>query len=224
MADETAVDQREVPVASHFEDAVQQRTSEMAGMWLFLATELMFFGGLFAAFAKYRTEFSEGFAAAAAHLDLPLATANTAVLLTSGLTMAKAEPAFRAGDRHTGCRWIGVTMALGTLFLLIKAWEYWTEYAHGLMPIGGLAFAYEGPEPAAAHMFFDFYYAMTGLHALHMVVGIGLLAVMLNLARVAEDGFALSRRVQVAGLYWAFVDMVWVFVFTSLYLLGGHGA
>ncbi|MGF1553546.1 MAG: cytochrome c oxidase subunit 3 [Paracoccaceae bacterium] len=222
MADEGLADDRAIPVKSHFEDASQQRAAEMAGMWLFLATELMLFGGLFAAFAHYRTKFPEGFALAAAHLDLPLATVNTAILLTSGLAVAKAEPAFRAGDRRLGCRLIALTMALGTLFLALKGYEYWTEYSHGLMPFAGLAFDWDGPHPAAAHLFFDFYYAMTALHALHMIVGIGLLGVMLYLARTADDGFWLSRRVQIAGLYWAFVDMVWVFVFASLYLLGGE--
>tara|TARA_B100002019_G_scaffold171186_1_gene147966 strand:+ start:99 stop:749 length:651 start_codon:yes stop_codon:yes gene_type:complete len=210
-----------VTIASHFEDAEQQREAGLMGMWLFLATELMLFAGLFGAFGIYRGLHGEAFAEAARHLDLPLASINTAILLTSGLTMALAERSVQAGLIVVARRWIVATVALGAVFLVIKGYEWHHEFAEGLMPLLGLPFDYDGSHPAQAELFFDFYFAMTGLHALHMLVGLGALAVLWVLGRPQPGPRAdrYIRQMRITGMYWAFVDVVWVFVFTSLYLL-----
>ena len=208
-------------IASHFEDAEQQREAGLMGMWLFLATELLLFAGLFGGFAIYRGLHGDAFAAAARHLDLPLATANTVILLTSGLSMALAERMAHAGAPQLARRWIAVTVALGASFIAIKGYEWHHEYSEGQMPLLGLAFEYDGPDAAQAHLFFDFYFAMTGLHALHMLIGLAALVLlwMLGRPRAGLQPDRYIRQVQITGMYWAFVDVVWVFVFTSLYLL-----
>lgn len=223
MAEAGAEGQERAEVAEQFDDIGQQITANLAGMWLFLATEIMFFGGLFTAFAVYRTRHAEAFAEAAGHLHLWLGAANTAILLTSGLAMALADPAMRRDSRRGALAAIAATLLLGLAFLGIKAYEYSAEFAEGLMPILGLPFRYEGAQPAQAEMFFDLYYALTGLHALHMLIGIGLLALIFVLVWRWRDPARLTRQVQISALYWAFVDVVWLFVFPTLYLLGGGG-
>lgn len=205
--------------AEQFDDLVQQRQADLMGMWIFLATELLLFGGLFAAFTVYRLEYVAGFGGAAHHLDLMLGTINTVVLLTSGLTMTLAERAVNAHRRALALQLLAATLALGAVFLTIKGYEWHHEIQKQLMPGLGLPFNYPGDHAHAAQMFFNFYFAMTGLHAAHMLVGLGLLVTMLVLvARWRESG-RLSRQIQIMSLYWAFVDIVWVFVFTTLYLL-----
>lgn len=206
-------------VAEQFSDLEQQRRADVMGMWLFLATELLLFGGLFTGFIVARLLHPGTFAAAAGHLDLTLGTVNTAVLLTSGLTMAMAEQAVGAGRRRAGLWLILATVALALAFLGIKGYEWHHEYSKGLMPMLDLAFRYPGAQPQQAELFFNFYYAMTGLHALHMAVGVLILGVLAVLVRRWREGDEVARQVQICGLYWAFVDVVWIFVFTSLYLL-----
>lgn len=206
-------------LAEQFDDLAQQQRADLMGMWLFLATELLLFGGLFAGFAILRALHSEAFAEAAAHLDLVLGSVNTVLLLTSGLTMALAEQAVGEG-RARATRWLLIaTLALGTLFLAIKGYEYHHEYSEQLVPLAGLAFDFPGAHAGGAEMFFNFYFAMTGLHALHMAIGLAIIAVMLVLGRRPPEPGRYRRQLQMTGLYWAFVDVVWVFVFTSLYLL-----
>lgn len=205
--------------AEQFVDLPQQREADLLGMWLFLATEALLFGGPFLAFAVYRTRFPDAFAEAAGHLDLFLGAVNTAVLLSSGLTMALADAFAAKGRRREVLIHIGLTMALALAFLAIKAYEWRHEYIQGLMPLLGLGFDYRGANPAGAQMFFDLYYAMTGLHALHMLIGVGLLAWLLTAAAKWREPARAARQVRIAGMYWAFVDVVWLFVFTCLYLL-----
>lgn len=209
-------------VDEQFEEPQQQLNADLAGMWLFLATEIMFFGGLFVGYAMYRLRFPEAFAHAAGHLELWLGTANTILLLTSGLTMALADPAMHANNRRGALAALAATLALGAAFLGIKAWEYRIEYEEGLMPLLDLGFRYEGAQPRQAEMFFNFYYAMTGLHALHMLIGLAALIVLIRLVWTWRSPSRLTRQVRITGLYWGFVDVVWLFVFASLYLLGGE--
>lgn len=209
----------ETPPEVQFDDMAQQRHAGLLGIWVFLLTELLLFGGLFAAFAILRVRHGTVFAEAAAHLDLPLAAVNTALLFTSGLTMALAELAAGERRRKRTAGWLLATMALGIAFLAIKGVEWYGEFRQQLMPVLELPFRYAGEEPAVAELFFNLYFIATGLHALHMLVGLGVLAAMLWLARRWRRPDRIDRQLRIAGLYWAFIDVVWIFVFTCFYLL-----
>jgi len=222
--------QHAAPVAHHFDDARQQRTAAELGMWAFLASEVLFFGGLFTGYAQYRAWYADAFAAASRHLDVLLGSINTAVLLASSLTVALALDAAQRADRKSLLRLLLVTITLAVLFLAIKGHEYHAEYEKHKYP--GAHFQWDGETgrtasdgaaplmAARAELFFGFYFAMTGLHALHMLVGLG---VMGWLAVGAWRGRFLGEAatpVEMAGLYWHFVDIVWVFLFPLLYLVG----
>lgn len=210
------------PLAHHFDDLKQQHEAGELGMWLFLCTEIMFFGGLFLAYTIYRTQDEAAFAAASRELDLFWGTVNTVVLLTSSLTMALAAHAAESLQRKKLVVLLTATMILGSIFLGIKGMEYHHKYIHGLMPLMGLAFEWQGTSSGHAEMFFDLYFLMTGVHALHMVIGLGVLVVLLvNSSRGGLLG-EFSAPVRITGLYWHFVDIVWVFLFPLLYLIGAH--
>jgi len=207
-------------VAHQFDDAEQQQVASTLGMWLFLVTEIMFFGGLFLAYIIYRNEYFPAFRAASHELDVGLGTFNTIVLLTSSLTMALAVHGAQVSRRGMTIVCLILTMVLGSVFLGVKAYEYWHKWHEHLIP--GPGFVFHGPDPHNAQLFFSLYFAMTGLHALHMVIGIGLLAIL-----TLRTGQGMFNRlyytpVEVSGLYWHFVDLVWIFLFPLLYLLGRH--
>ncbi|MHB0777025.1 cytochrome c oxidase subunit 3 [Halomonas sp. WWR20] len=202
-----------------FDDLTQQRHADLMGMWIFLATELMLFGGIFTSFAVYRHAYPDVFAEAAGHLDLMLGTLNTALLVTSSLFMALAERAANAERKGLTLAFLLITIGIGMVFLAIKGYEWHHEYTEGLMPILGLEFTYPGPHPEQAQIFFDFYYVLTGMHAVHMSLGMLVLLVLIVLALRWRDPPRLGRQIQISGLYWAFVDVVWVFIFTTQYLL-----
>jgi cytochrome c oxidase subunit 3 len=210
------------PLAHQFDDLPQQHAADELGMWLFLSTELMFFGGMFLAYTVYRTQDEAAFAAASGKLDLLWGTVNTAVLLTSSLTMALAALAAEAGHRQRLITFLIATMTLGTTFVGIKGMEYYHKYTHGLMPLAGLPFHWDGPSPARAELFFDLYFLMTGVHALHMIIGLGIMLVLL--VHAVRGGLLgdFSAPVRITGLYWHFVDLVWVFLFPLLYLIGAR--
>ena len=197
----------------------QQRHAGQMGMWVFLATELLLFGGLFAAFTVARLQHTGVFAEAAHHLDLTLGTLNTSILLTSGLTMALAEQAVGKGRRHLAMALVMATIVLGCVFLGIKGYEWSMEHKHHLMPVLGMTFQYPGPHGQQAEMFFNFYFTMTGLHAAHMLLGLFLLLWLTWRIWRWPGADRVDRQAGTVGLYWAFVDVVWIFVFTSLYLL-----
>jgi len=207
-------------VAHHFDDAGQQHEASTLGMWVFLATEVMFFGGIFAAYVVYRTFFPEAFAAASNHLDVRLGTINTAVLIGSSLTMALAVHAGQTGRPRGIVGWLLATIGLGAVFLGIKGWEYAHKFHEHLVP--GPHFAWPGADPGHAEIFFGLYFTMTGVHALHMVIGIGLLSWLIRAARRDRFSAAYSTPVELVGLYWHFVDIVWIFLFPLLYLIGRH--
>jgi len=206
-------------LAEQFDDLEQQRHADIMGMWLFLATELLLFGGVFMAFAVNRWFHPETFGEAAHELDLVLGSVNTAILLTSGLTMALAERAMAVRRRGLTLALLGATLALGLVFLSIKGFEYYKEYSEQLLPITGLAFGYTGAHPEHAQMFFNFYFVLTAMHALHMAIGLAIIAVLMGIGQRWRQPDRFERQVRIVGLYWAFVDVVWVFVFTTLYLL-----
>ncbi len=209
-------------IAPQFDDAAQQHRAAELGMWVFLATEVLFFGGLLASYAVFRWRYAEAFAAASGHANLMLGSINTLVLLTSSLSMALAVGAAASGQRRALLLWLTITMLLGAAFLGIKFYEYYEDYEHSHVPFFGWAFVYDGPEPAHAALYFTLFFFMTGLHAAHMIIGLGVLAVLTVLA---SDGRPLAERatsVEMAGLYWHFVDVVWIFLYPLLYLIGAR--
>jgi cytochrome c oxidase subunit 3 len=204
----------------HFENLDQQKDASSLGMWLFIAQEIMFFGGLFLAYATYRALYGPVFAEASSHLDWFLGAVNTAVLIGSSLTMAMAVHAAALGHRKGIAWWLIATIFLGLVFLAVKVVEYGEKFEHHLVP--GPHFRYEGPGAPQAEIFFSLYFAMTGLHALHMIVGIPILAYMAWRGWQGRFGPEYHTPVELTGLYWHFVDIIWIFLFPLLYLLGAH--
>jgi cytochrome c oxidase subunit 3 len=196
----------------------QQHATAELGMWIFLATEVMLFGGLFTGYTVYRTVYPAAFAEGSRHLDLVYGTVNTAVLIVSSLTMALAVRAAQLGQSRTLWRLLLVTALLGTLFIGIKGMEWAKHYAEGMVP--QLAWQYSGPLSQQVQLFFVAYFVMTGLHAVHLTVGVVSVLLMALLAR--RGAFPAERHtpVEVLGLYWHFVDMIWIFLLPLLYLFG----
>jgi cytochrome c oxidase subunit 3 len=206
--------------AHQFDDAAQQHEASWLGMWIFLATEVMFFGGMFLGYTIYRSVNPQAFASASHHLDVWLGTINTAVLICSSFTMALAVRAAQLGQRKIVIIFLVLTVLLGSVFLAIKFTEYHAKFSEHLVP--GSAFAFAGPHAAAAQLFFSLYFAMTGMHGLHMIIGLGLLATLI--VKSARGRFSRSyyTPVEMIGLYWHFVDIIWIFLFPLLYLVGRH--
>jgi len=204
----------------HFDDLGQQHEAATLGMWIFLATEVLFFGGLFAAYMLYRVWYPETWGAASRTLDVTLGAVNTMVLIGSSLTMALAVHAAATDRRRVLLVFLVLTMVLGAIFLGIKAVEYAHKFEEHHVP--GLDFHFEGPAPERANLFFSLYFAMTGLHAAHMVIGLGLMTVMFVMAWRGRFSSRWYTPVEVSGLYWHFVDIIWIFLFPLLYLVDRH--
>ena len=199
----------------HIEEAPREARARL-GMWLFLATELLFFGVLFFAYALGRRHFADAFPMASRHTNVILGTANTAVLLTSSLTMAVAARAATLQHARTARNLLFATAALGVLFLVIKGAEYGLDFREHLVP--GAEFAITGEGRRGAAFFFGFYFVATGLHALHLAIGIGIvLSMAFGALRAVRDA---APAIEATGLYWHFVDLVWIFLYPSLYLVG----
>ena len=189
-------------------------------MWLFLVTEVLFFGGLFVAYALFRWLYPESFRAASHELDIRLGTVNTAVLIASSLTMAMAVRGGQTGKSRAAAAFLVATIVLGVAFLVIKGFEYHHKFVEGLVP--GPLWSYQAPDADKQQLFMSIYFAMTGLHATHMIIGIGVLAWLAwRSLRGAYDAHYYNP-IECAGLYWHFVDIVWIFLFPLLYLLGRH--
>jgi cytochrome c oxidase subunit III len=203
-----------------FDSAEQQKDASTLGMWIFLVTEIMFFGGMFTAYVVYRALHPGGFVEASHELDLTMGAINTAVLICSSLTMVLAVSAAQMGSRNALVAYLVLTIALGSVFLGIKAVEYHEKFVNHHVP--GPNFHFDGPDAANAQLFFSLYFAMTGLHALHMIIGIALLAILAVRAYRGSFGPEYYTPIDMTGLYWHFVDIVWIFLFPLLYLLGGH--
>ncbi len=207
-------------VAHQFDDAEQQHEASTLGMWLFLVTEILFFGGLFLLYVAYRVTYPEAFVDGSHHLDLRLGTINTVILIGSSLTMALGVHAAQVGRQRALVGFLLLTIVLGSAFLVIKGFEYAAKFEHGLVP--GPGFALTGPLGPQVELFFCIYFAMTALHAIHMVIGVGVLAVIAMMASRGAFGPAYFTPVELMGLYWHFVDVVWIFLFPLLYLIGGR--
>lgn len=205
-------------LAHQFDDLAQQYHASSLGMWTFLLTELMFFGGLFLGYTVYRTAYLPGFLEGSQHLNLLMGTVNTVVLLSSSLTMALAVHAAQEGQTRLLRRFLLLTILLGVVFLGIKAGEYWLEYEENLVP--GLNFSSTSPYAVQVKLFMVFYFIMTGFHALHMVIGFGLLTTLVVLAWRGHFSATYHTPVEIVGLYWHFVDIVWIFLYPLLYLVG----
>ena len=205
----------------HFDDMGQQAEASTLGMWVFLVTEILFFGGLFMCYLVYRWKSPSGFQEASFELNRVWGATNTAVLIISSLTMALAVRAAQtSAKRATQVFFLGLTMFLGLVFLGIKAIEYTDKFVHHHVP--GPHFHWDGQYPKPAEQFYSLYFAMTGLHAVHMIVGVGIMAVITWMAWRETFDEDYYTPVEVAGLYWHFVDIVWIFLFPLLYLIGGH--
>jgi cytochrome c oxidase subunit 3 len=217
-------------LAHHFADLEQQRETEAFGMWMFLATEILIFGALFTAYTVYRLSFPRDFEAASAKLNVLIGSINTVVLLSSSLTMALSVHATRVGRQTMLTTCLLLTILLGGTFLGLKVVEYYIDYKENLVPV--LAFdpgewtkpgEAEGPvNPQRVQLMLAFYYILTGLHAVHMIVGMGLLLWLMWRARRGTLTPVRYMAVEVVGLYWHFVDIVWIFLLPLLYLTGTH--
>jgi cytochrome c oxidase subunit III len=208
--------------AHQFETLEQQHDASRLGMWLFLATEILFFGGMFTAYIIYRELHYAGFETGSHLLEAKFGATNTAVLICSSLTMALAIHSAQVGKRKgTIIFWLILTMILGAAFLGIKfTFEWHHDWVEGLVP--GLNWHYAGPNGPGVEMFMCFYFFMTGLHALHMVVGLGILTVLVGMAAAGRFTPQYFVPLEISGLYWHFVDIVWIFLFPLLYLIGGR--
>ena len=215
MADQDVLILRE-----QFRTPPQQRETATLGMWIFLVTEVMLFGGLFVAFTIYRMKYPEAFIHGSADMNIVLGAVNTAVLIGSSFTMALAVYSAAIGSRKLLNVFLALTMLLGAVFLAIKFTEYYLHYLDHKVP--GPAFQFSGPNASGAEMFFLFYFIMTGLHALHMLVGEGVLFSMILRNRAGSFTAEYHTPVELAGLYWHFVDVVWVFLFAIFYIEGLH--
>jgi len=207
----------DLTVAHQFDDYEQQQEASTLGMWAFLATEILFFGGLFLGYTVYRAAYPTVYGEASRHLDIVLGGINTAVLLCSSLTMAMSVHEAQLGHRKTVVLFLLATMVLGGVFLGIKFYEYYQKYQENLIP--GASFAWHGADATHASIFFIFYFVMTGMHALHMIIGLGLMSVLTILTLRRKFNSVYYSPIELGGLYWHFVDIVWVFLFPLLYLV-----
>jgi cytochrome c oxidase subunit 3 len=209
------------PALQHqFQTMSQQRETAVLGMWAFLLTEILFFGGLFLAYSLYRMWYHDAFVAASSSITLSWGLINTVVLIGSSLTMALAVRAAQFSQRMATVRWLIFTMILGAAFLGIKVIEYADKFEHHHVP--GVNFISESPWAAQEQIFFSLYFTMTGLHALHMIVGVVMMSVITWMAYKGKFDSTYYTPVEMAGLYWHFVDLVWIYLFPLLYLVERH--
>ena len=227
----------------HFEDIEQQRGAERLGMWMFLATEILFFGGVFLAYTVYRLYYPKDFADISGRLNVAVAGINTLLLITSSLTMTLAIRACQVGNRKALLTYLAISAALGTGFMCFKAYEYYQDYEEGLMPwrtnFGqekvhdpdhhdappttlNEQWGQKGVAPQRVRLFMTFYFVMTGIHGLHIIIGIGVIAYLWfrgYMGWLTPDRYA---AVEVSSLYWHLVDAIWLFLMPLLYLAGPH--
>jgi len=207
------------PATAHqFETFEQQRESDILGMWTFLATEVLFFGGLIMCYTFARFTYPHVFSEASHRLYVTYGGPNTAILLCSSFTMALAVRAAQLGQRKALVGFLAPTILLGLGFLVVKGFEYHTDFVEQLVP--RFRFHWDGPDAGHAELFFWLYFVLTGLHALHVTIGVGVLTVVAILGWRGRITAENHITVEVAGLYWHFVDIVWVFLFPLLYLIG----
>jgi cytochrome c oxidase subunit 3 len=208
-------------VEEQFDDPVQQREAATLGMWLFLATEILFFGVLFASYTVCRVLYPEGFAIASRRTDMLLGSLETAVLLVSSSLIALAVRALKTNERRRAAVLLIGTSLLGVSFLTMHGFEYHHEYEEHLIP--GIDFAQSGPHTQAIELFFCLYYFITGFHSLHVLIGVLLILVLAIRVRRGAFGPHRYTTVELTALYWHLVDIVWIFVYPAIYLVGRAG-
>ena len=209
---------RDVPPHTPFDSLTQQRDAAALGMWVFLGTELLFFGGMFCAYTVYRLNYPQAWATGSEHLFQWIGGINTAALLCSSFTAALAVRAAQGQRRGGVIGWLLATAVLAVAFLAFKGYEYYLDYGEGLVP--GRWFRYDGPDRAGVQLFMCFYFVMTIVHAVHMIIGVLCMGVLLVYAlrrRLPDPG---GNAVEIFGMYWHFVDLVWLFLLPLLYLIG----
>jgi cytochrome c oxidase subunit III len=201
----------------HFYEMEQQADSVKIGMWAFLVTELLLFGGLFVGYGVMNARFPEAFSSAHHHLDKTMGALNTIVLLVSSFTMVMAVAAARASKTKQLVRYLVVTLALAGVFLVVKYFEYSHKIHEGLLP--GKFYSYTGPHEPFEQVFFGFYFLMTGVHGIHIVLGMIMMTWLLIRARRGEFSSAYNTPVDMGGLYWHLVDIIWIYLFPLMYLI-----
>lgn len=232
-------------LAHHFEDRAQQDESHSLGLWIFLATEIMFFGGLFLAFTVYHVLYPEAFGLASSRLDVNLGVINTVVLLVSSFTMAMAVHSAQVGKRNRLLVYLAITFLCACGFMVIKGKEWTTKYEHHNIPGPSFSFKLDDPHAAEtghaltaaqqeailvkdpyverhAQMFFVMYFCLTGLHGFHVLCGMGIIAWMFVRARRNEFGPTWNTPIELTGLYWHLVDVIWIYLFPLIYLIHRH--
>lgn len=235
-------------LAHQFDHPEQQRQASTLGMWIFLITEVMFFGGLFAGYIIYRMQYPDAWVVGSHLLSIKWGGINTVILLLSSLTMVLAVYGAQVGKRKMSAFWLLATMLLGLSFLGIKVIEYKAKIDHHLVPgpnfhfdpgheavagdhaatpaeagvKHGYAAAVERVNPRHVQLFYSFYFTMTGMHAVHMIIGFGIMLVMLINTLKGKYSAEYYNPIEISGLYWHFVDIVWIFLFPLLYLVGRH--
>lgn len=222
MADSQAVvPEHSTVLRHHFDNLEQQYESATLGMWTFLLTEIMFFGGMFAGYTICRFLYPQAYASTSQFMNIRLGATNTAVLIASSFTMALAVRSAQLGKRKAIMAFLALTILLGLVFLGIKGVEYHEKYVEHHIP--GPTFQYSEPEYARqAQILFFLYFAMTGMHAVHMVIGVGILTTLLIMTYRRRFSAEYYTPVEMGGLYWHFVDIIWIFLFPLLYLIGLH--
>lgn len=206
------------PLHHHFVDMEQQQDSAKLGMWVFLLTEVLLFGGLFCAYSIYRAWHPEMFYNAHKLLDVRMGATNTVVLITSSVTMALAIRCMQLNKRKQTVGFIFATIALAGVFMVIKYFEYAHKIHLGELP--GKFYTYGGAEGTNPHVFFSIYFLMTGLHGFHVLCGIGAMTWLLYRIRKGEFSPEYYTPIEMTGLYWHLVDLIWIFLFPLFYLIG----
>jgi len=200
-----------------FENLDKQIHAVRFGIWVFLASELLLFAGLFALYTAYRTEYPDGLTEGIHHAELALGTINTSLLILSSFTAASALRAIQRDERRATLGWLGVTLALGTVFLVLNGIEYSRHAAEGALP--GVYYAFRELPGHGGQLFFTLYYFMTGLHVLHQVAAIGVLAWLTSRVSRRKTTAAYHVDLEAGVLYWHLVDCIWIFLYPMFYLL-----
>jgi cytochrome c oxidase subunit 3 len=202
----------------HFVDSEQQMESARLGMWVFLLTEVLLFGGLFCFYAIYRAWYPDMFINAHHHLNVVMGATNTVVLITSSVTMALAIRSMQLGLKKQTLYNLVITLVLAGVFLVIKYFEYEHKIHLGQLP--GKFYTFDGIEGTNPHVFFSVYFLMTGLHGFHVIGGMGIIGWMIYRTRRNQFSPEYYTPLELTGLYWHLVDLIWIFLFPLLYLIG----
>jgi cytochrome c oxidase subunit 3 len=210
----------ETELRIQYQNLEQQEEASTLGMWIFLATEVLFFGGLFLSYTVYRITYPDTFARAGRELNITIGTINTALLLLSSYFMAIAVRAVKCNKNRVAAFCLGGSWLLGFTFLILKAYEYHDDVQKHIVATTNIVYA--GANVRVARMFYFIYYSMTGLHAIHMVVGLGLIAVVFSKVVRNQYSSTYNTPLVVSGLYWHFIDVIWIFLYPLLYLMGRY--